>query len=140
MTGDGTHTYQYSQADRLATVDTGTTATYTYDGDNRRAIKTAAGTTTLYFFDPTGRLLQEFIPATASGKDYLYLLGAPVARVDWSVVEQNIDPVLTVNKSSPNVHLDWTPDASGATTYVLRRDLPPENWTSVSESPLGYGG
>jgi RHS repeat-associated protein len=120
-TGDGTHTYQYSQADRLATVDSGATATYTYDGDNRRSIKTASGTTTYFFFDPGGRLLQEFVPASGAGKDYLYLHDAPIARVDWSVTEQNLGSVLAVNKPSPNVHLDWSPFPSASNTYVLRR-------------------
>jgi YD repeat-containing protein len=36
VTNDGVHTYQYDAANRLVTVDSGSTATYKYDQQNRR--------------------------------------------------------------------------------------------------------
>jgi RHS repeat-associated protein len=119
-TGDGTHTYAYSDADRLESVDSGSTATYTYDGDGRRVIKSVGSSTTYFFYDPTGRLLAEIVPASGSGKDYLYLHDAPIGRVDWST-EQDLGNVLRVAKNSPNVRLDWTPYPAGSNTYVVRR-------------------
>ncbi|MBZ5640319.1 MAG: DUF6531 domain-containing protein [Acidobacteriia bacterium] len=124
ITGDGTHTYQYSQADRLATVDSGPTATYTYDGDGRRVIKTSGIITTNYLYDPNGRLLTEVVPGSATtGEDYLYLRGDPLARVDWIVTEADLTgnpgPLL-VSKGPPNAHLDWT-NATGSGSYVVRR-------------------
>jgi RHS repeat-associated protein len=94
-TNDGTHAYTYNQAGRLATVGSPPIATYTYDGDNRRAVKIASSTTTDYFYDPSGRLIQEYIPATGNGKDYIYVHDAPLARVDWSVTHQGGGTVVT---------------------------------------------
>jgi len=99
-TGDGAHTYDYSDADRLASVDTGPTATYKHDGDGRRVVKTVGSQTTHFFYDPAGRLLSEIVPASAIGKDYLFLHDAPVGRVDWTT-EQELGNVLRLGKSSP---------------------------------------
>jgi RHS repeat-associated protein len=120
-TGDGTHTYQYSDADRLASVDSGSAATYLYDGDNRRAQKTVGSTNTYYFYDPSGRLLQEYTPSTGVGIDYLYAQDAPIARIDWTVTESTIGEVLSAYKSGSNVHLDWSAYAPTGDSYVVRR-------------------
>jgi len=89
--GDGTHTYDYDDGQRLMTVDASPTPTYTYDGDGRRTSKSVGGTRTYYFYDFTGRLITEMILGqncgTADGKDYVYLHGAPVARADWSIYD-----------------------------------------------------
>jgi hypothetical protein len=119
-TSDATHTYEYSDADRLESVDSGSTATSTYDGDGRRVIKSVGSATTYFFYDSSGRLLAETVPASGSGKDYLYLHDAPIGRVDWST-EQDLGNVLRVAKNSPNVRLDWTLYPAGSNTYVVRR-------------------
>jgi YD repeat-containing protein len=62
IVNDGTHTYQFSQRNRLGTVDNGTTANYNYDGDQRRVKKVVGSTTTLYFYDTEGKLIEEFNP------------------------------------------------------------------------------
>jgi RHS repeat-associated protein len=112
--------FHYSQADRLAAVG-GTT--YKYDGDNRRTTKTASGNTTIFFYDPSGRLIQEFVPATGVGKDYIYLDGAPLARVDWILAEQDIGNVLRVNKAAPNVQLDWSQYLPAVVGFSVRRKI-----------------
>jgi YD repeat-containing protein len=119
--GDGAHMYDFDDADRLATVDGGATATYTYDGEGRRAIKTAAGKTTYFFYHPDGRLLTEMVPADESGKDYIYLDETPFARVDWAAQELSLGDVLTVTAAAPNLHLDWTAFPAGSNRYVVRR-------------------
>jgi RHS repeat-associated protein len=89
-TADGTHTFQYNDAGRLATVDGGTAA-YTYDGEGHRTVKVGFETT-YYFYDQAGRLLTEMVlgqaagGATGYGQDYVHLPDAPIGRVDWSVV------------------------------------------------------
>jgi RHS repeat-associated protein len=80
---DGAHTFEYSDANRLFAVYGGSTASYAYDADGRRVIKRFQGATTYFFYDPQGRLLTEFSPGTKVGKDYIYLEGAPVGRIDW---------------------------------------------------------
>ena len=81
---------------------------YTYDGDGRRIIKTS-GITTNYLYDPNGRLLAEIVRASEPGKNYLYLLGDPLTRVDWAVAEIALagDP-RRANKAAPIVRLAWT--------------------------------
>jgi hypothetical protein len=49
VTYDATHTYQFSQRNRLLTVDNGTTANYNYDRDGRKVKKVTDSMTTLYF-------------------------------------------------------------------------------------------
>jgi len=120
-TSDGSNSYEYNDADRLETVDSGSTATYTYDGDGRRVIKSASGVTTYYFFDPAGLLLTETVPADENGKDYLYLDAAPVGRVDWSPTEQSIGAVLRCVSASPNVDLDWSLYSASDNKYIIRR-------------------
>ncbi len=134
-TGDGTHTYEYSQRDRLASADSGTTGTYGYDGDGRRVLKTAGAVTTLYFYDPDGKLLEEFNPATSEGKDYLWLPGTyePLARVDFTLADTDDGDVLRCTKSSPNVHLDWSLDSSSG-PFVVKRSL---SFTFSSPQYLG---
>jgi RHS repeat-associated protein len=121
-TGDGTHTYQYSDADRLATVDAGATATHTYDGEGHRGIKVAADATTYFFYDPEGALLTEVSLDEASGRDYLHCGDTPVARVDWSL-EQAVDDALRISGAAPNVHLDWSLFPTASNTYIVRRKL-----------------
>lgn len=120
-TNDGTHSYQYNQADRLATVDSGVTATYKYDGMGRRAQKTASGTTTYFFFDPTGRMLSEVQATAGAGKDYLFLGYEPIGRVDWQASEGDIGNTLFGDKITPNVRLDWTTYSGTTSTYLVRR-------------------
>jgi RHS repeat-associated protein len=122
-TFDGSHSYQYTYLRQLGTVDSGETATYKYDGDGRRAVKSVPGETTYYFYDPSGHLLTELSPGAGAtvGKDYAYLDGAPVARVDWFVIEQDMGDVLRAYKSVSNVHLDWTGYSPTNGKYVVRR-------------------
>ncbi len=123
ITGDGIHAYVYNQADRLATVDPGPNprATYLYDGGGRRVVKTALGETTYFLYDPDGRLLTEVDPASGTGKDYLYLEGVPIGRLDWNVTEVPLagDP-LTADIVGSSVRLDWSGHAASG-PYVVRR-------------------
>lgn len=121
-TGDTTHTYQYSQRDRLTTVDTGTTGVYAYDGDGRRVKKTAGATTTLYFYDPTGKLLEEYQPGTSTGSDTLWYIGSydPLSRIDFTLADTDNGNVLRCSKASPNEHLDWSLDGTVG-PFTVRR-------------------
>lgn len=88
--GDGAHSYEYSDAARLATVDDSTTASYLYDPEGHRVLK-SSDARTLYFYDQSGRLLTEITLGESEGSgvgtDYLYLPDGPIARVDWTVPE-----------------------------------------------------
>ncbi len=136
-TADGTHTYEYNDANRLSAVDAGAVSTYTYDGDGRRVIRTAA-TTTYFFYDPSGGLLSEVTPDPKAGKDYIHLLGAPLARVDWTTEQALGGDVLRVDKDSPNVRLDWSLFPAASNDYVVRRKqvVDPNDKTFNGSTPL----
>ncbi len=120
MTGDGSQTYEYSDANRLESVDSGATANYIYDAEGRRVAKTVSGTTSLFFYDPYGNLLSEIDTDLNRGKDYIYSLDTPIGRVDWTS-EQDLGNLLKVGESPPNVHLDWSLYPSSTNDYVVRR-------------------
>lgn len=119
ITGDGQHTYEFGASGRLMSVDSGRTAVYAYDAEGRRASKMSNGVRTLYFYDPSGWLLTEM--AGCSGKDYLYLGAAPVARLDWSIAEVDAGDVLRLGQVGGNVHLDWSVYPAGSHLYAIRR-------------------
>jgi RHS repeat-associated protein len=99
--------------------------------------KVASGVTTIYFYDPDGKLLEEYIPSTGAGKDYVWLPGSyePLARVDFAMSDADNGNVLRVTKSSPNVHLDWSLDGTSG-PFVLKRSL---NFTFSNPVYLGPG-
>ncbi len=76
VTADGAHSYQYDAECRLATVDSGSAATNTYDSSNWRVKKVAGGVTTHYVWEgaqviaeyngSTGALISEYIFAGSS--------------------------------------------------------------------------
>jgi hypothetical protein len=59
LTGDGTHTYQWDAEGRLKSVDSGTTATYTYNALGWRVEKKLGSTYTEYLFGASGERLGE---------------------------------------------------------------------------------
>lgn len=136
ITNDGTHTYQFNQRNRLNKVDSGTTAIYNYDGEGRRVKKTIGSTNILYFYDKEGKLLEEYNPSTGEGKDYLWMPNSyePIARVDFTMTEQDTGDCLRVSKSSPNVHLDWT-IYSGSGNFPVKRGIIGDfsNYITLSE-------
>ena len=74
MTAVSTQTMQYDGERRLTQLqDTGTnpvtTATYGFDADGRRVVKTSAAGTTIYVYGPDGELAGESstVPSTATG-------------------------------------------------------------------------
>jgi RHS repeat-associated protein len=90
-TDDDGRAFHYNDASRMVRLDEDEEDRYVYDGLNRRVVKYGSEGTTLYFYDPAGRLLTEMLPKAAyhraDGKDYMYLDGAPIARVDWSATQ-----------------------------------------------------
>ncbi len=129
-TGDGTHTYQYSQRDRLAI------GRQRHDRDLRLRRGRAKRPEDrrwrhhALFLRPDGKLLEEYIPATAAGKDYVWLPGTyePLARVDFGLADTDNGDVLRCTKSSSNVHLDWSLDSASGPFVV---SAPPRSPSAV---------
>jgi RHS repeat-associated protein len=72
-------TFQWDEANRMVWSSDG--ASYKYDGQDRRVEKTDAEGTTVYHYDPTGRLVAETLPDGTKLRDYLYL-GTKLVAVD----------------------------------------------------------
>lgn len=72
---DGTKTYEWDAENRLIAVKHGATplASFTYDGNGRRATKAAGGTTISYVYD--GAQFLEERPGAGMSKRYVYDLG-----------------------------------------------------------------
>jgi RHS repeat-associated protein len=77
LTNDGVHTYQYDGENRLRTVDSGATASYAYDYQNRRFRKNVGGVVTHYVWDKD-QVLAEHNGATGANL-VDYVLGAAAA-------------------------------------------------------------
>ena len=63
--GISTSTLQWDGAGRLESIDSGSTASYSYDHLGRRIVKRAPSDNTQYFYDVTGKVLWEFDPDEA---------------------------------------------------------------------------
>ncbi len=68
----GQYDYTHRGMLRQAAMNSGVTASYTYDGQDRRTTKTVTGTTSYYLHDGQGRLLSEY-QQRGVGRDYIYL-------------------------------------------------------------------
>ncbi len=84
LTSDPYHTYQYDAEKRIKTVDSGSTATYSYDGAGRRVKKVTPTETRYYFYDPDGRPMWEYVPGIGYETFHLYLNDERVAMNDVS--------------------------------------------------------
>ncbi|MFI5059357.1 MAG: RHS repeat-associated core domain-containing protein [Candidatus Acidiferrales bacterium] len=66
LTADGNHTYTYDAENRLTAVDSGNTATYSYDALGRRVEKIVGTTRTDYVYDLSGNVVAEVNNVCAS--------------------------------------------------------------------------
>ena len=67
MTNDGSHSYTFDAENRVTQVDGGSTASYVYDADGRRAWKNVSGTTTDYLYDLSDNIFAIFGPGCTAG-------------------------------------------------------------------------
>ena len=83
MTHDASHSYTYDAENRITKVDGGSTATYGYDADGRRASRVVAGVETDYIYDLSGHVVADYgggCGATCWRVGYVYLNGQMVAQ------------------------------------------------------------
>lgn len=86
LTNDGAHSYGYDAAGRMVSVDGGVTASYTYDANNWRVKKVAAGVTTHCVWEGS-QVMAEYNGSTgALISEYIYAGARMVAREQGSVI------------------------------------------------------
>jgi hypothetical protein len=70
LTNDFVHNYKFDAGGRITEVDSGSTATYTYDGTAFRVKKVAGSITTRYVFSGT-KVIAEYVGGSLD-KEYIY--------------------------------------------------------------------
>ena len=93
MTNDGSHQYTYDAENRVTKVDSGSTATYTYDPAGRRVRQTTAASDYEYIFDLQGKPVTQLLAGTNS-----------TATSEWYVGGRHL---ATAQGSAYFSHVDW---------------------------------
>lgn len=78
---DGAHSYSYDAENRLASVDGGVTAQYTYDTQNRRIKKVSGGATTHYVWEGSQVIAEHNGSTGAVTANYVYSGSRMVAKI-----------------------------------------------------------
>ncbi|MCP4276571.1 MAG: hypothetical protein GY779_09495 [Gammaproteobacteria bacterium] len=116
---NGTRAFTYNKAGRIAEVhENGTLlASYTYNAQGQRVIKTTPMGTTYYLYDTGGQLLGEYDATGAPIKEYVHLEGVPIAQVDnTSITYLHTDHLATPRKATNEagqVVWQWDSEAFG---------------------------
>ncbi|MCP3669198.1 MAG: hypothetical protein GY814_01920, partial [Gammaproteobacteria bacterium] len=100
---NGTRVFTYNKAGRIAEIHENTTllASYTYNAEGQRVIKTTTTGTTYYLYDTAGQLLGEYDESGQPIKEYVYLAGEPIAQVDnTSITYLHTDHLATPRKAT----------------------------------------
>jgi RHS repeat-associated protein len=80
MIGDGIHTYQYDGEGRLASLDSGSTATYVYDAGGTRVRRIVSGVAYDEVLDLTGHVISDFLVSNGAwNRGEVYAGGMHVA-------------------------------------------------------------
>jgi|GEM_PF-863916 len=104
--GTDTTTFQYSDAGTLTGVDSGSTASYSYDSRFRRIRKVVAGSiVTRYIPGGEGQILTEYAITGGWNRDYIYLNGQLLARVG-SAAGEGIQYVVNDQLGTPMALVD----------------------------------
>lgn len=104
--GTDTTTFQYSDAGGLTGVDSGSTASYSYDSRFRRIQKVVAGSiVTRYIPGGEGQILTEYAVTGGWNRDYIYFNGQLLARVG-SAAGEGIQYVVNDQLGTPMALVD----------------------------------
>ena len=128
---NGTRTFTYNQAGRLIQVHENSQplATYTYNAQGQRTIKTTPSGTTYYMYDGRGRLLGEYDDTGQPIKEYVRLDGEPIAQLESSnITYLHSDHLATPRKATNeagDVVWKWDSEAFG-------NKLPESSGTTVN--------
>jgi RHS repeat-associated protein len=165
MTSDGTHSYTWDARNRLTQIDSGSTASFSYDASGRRTSKTVLSTQTGFFYDganavqelsgstPTANLLgggiDEVFQRTDSAGARSFLtdaLGSTLALTDSTGTTQTsytFEPfgnTTSTGSASTNsfAYTGRELDATGL-YYYRARYYDQTNGRFLSEDPMRFG-
>jgi RHS repeat-associated protein len=119
MTSDGTHSYTWDARNRLKQLDSGTTASFTYDSFGRRVNKNILGTTTNFLYDG-GNAVQEVIGGTNTANSLMGGIDEVFQRTDSSgarsFLADALGSTIALADSSGTIQTQYTFDPFGNTT------------------------
>ena len=124
--------FNYGDHNRLSDVtDTsGTLASYTYNGNGERLIKTAGGETTVYHYDLNGQLIAETDASGNALNEYVYLGSMPLAVYQAGEASANTPAQLlspTPNSTLVGASVTFTWEDASADGY----------WLTIGSTPTG---
>jgi RHS repeat-associated protein len=168
MTSDGTHSFTWDARNRLAKIDNGSTASFTYDPFGRRASKNILGSNTNFLFDGVNSV-QEVIGGTNTANSLTGGIDEVFQRTDSTgarnFLTDALGSTLALTDSAGAVQTSYTFEPFGTTTtsgasstnsfaytgreldagnlnlYFYRaRYYNPQIGRFVSEDPIGFNG
>ncbi len=137
LTDDGTYAYGYDAENRLISVDSGTTATYTYDHAGRRVSRTYNSVTTKYVYDGQ-QVIAEYDDSQTQGtfvlvRRFIYGPGIdePICMIDctgqsdaWYFYHfDGLGSVVALSNTSGVIVESYSYTAFGETTVTLNGNL-----------------
>jgi len=119
MTSDGTHSYTWDARNRLNQIDSGTTASFTYDPLGRRVSKNTLGTTTSFLYDGANAV-QEVIGGTNTANSLMGGIDEVFQRTDSSGARSFLADALgssiALTDSTGTIQTQYSFDPFGSTT------------------------
>lgn len=119
MTSDGTHSYTWDARNHLKQIDSGTTASFTYDPFGRRATKSIVGTSTTFLYDGANAV-QEVIGGMNTANSLMGKTDEVFQRTDsagaLSFLADGLGSTLALADSTGTLQTQYTFEPFGNTT------------------------
>jgi RHS repeat-associated protein len=151
LIADGYHTYTYDAENRLATVDGGSTATYTYDANGQRVAKTSSAGYVDYLYDLAGNVEGEWQVIsgdTGPKAHYAYMNGGLVAEyiagTTYFVHKDHLGStrLVTGATQSPVDNMDYLPfgEQTSGDSSISHKFTGKERDPETASTPGGLNG
>jgi RHS repeat-associated protein len=119
MTSDGTHSYTWDARGHLSSIDSGATASFSYDPFGRRVSKTILGSTTTFVYDGANAI-QEVIGGSNVANSIMGKTDEVFQRTDsagsFSFLTDAVGSTLALSDSTGSLAAQYTFDPFGNTT------------------------
>ena len=138
----GTPSHVYDEGSRLVEVRDPTTQAvlgqYAYDAAGRRVRKVAGGTTTLYFYDVAGHLIesQNLSTSPATRRSYVFVEDEPMGVVDQPASGSPVVSWIHTDRLGTPLAVTSTPGA-GPAKAIWRASYEPFGLATADEDPDG---
>ncbi len=121
ITNAGGDIITVNDANRMASISTGSTSgSYTYNGNGERVVKVSGTTTTIYHFDQSGNFIAESDALGNVNQEYIYLNGQRLATIDPNGTGTGGSTEIIVDNSNAGLTSStgtWTTTVTGTGDY-----------------------